>query len=200
MSWDDEAATWDDSEPVRAYARGAWRSLQEVCAERGVRLEGARVLDFGCGTGLLTEQVAPQAGEVVALDVSAAMLEVLQGKGLDNVRTVLGELADAVGEGALAAGTFDLVVCSSVCAFVPDYPATTALLAGLLAPSGLFVQWDWELDPVAEEPMGLSREAVREALEGAGLRDVTIDVGFREPFEDVVMAPLRGVGRRSAAV
>lgn len=198
MSWDDEAATWDDQAPVQAYAGAAWRSLQEVCAARGLALDGARVLDFGCGTGLLTGMVAERAAHVVGLDVSPAMLEVLEGKGLGNVRTVLGELAEAIDGGALPDAAFDLVICSSVCAFVPDYEATAALLATRLAPSGLLVQWDWELDPADEEPMGLSRDAIRSALEGAGLLDVVVDVGFREPFEDVFMAPLRGVGRRGA--
>ena len=45
-----------------------------------------RVMDFGAGTGLLTAQVAPRVKRVVAVDISASMLqrlaekEALQGK------------------------------------------------------------------------------------------------------------------------
>jgi hypothetical protein len=60
------------------------------------------------------------------------------------------------------------------------------------------VPWDWELDPGAEEPFGLSRAALASALGGAGLADVRVDVGFEEPFQGRVMRPLRGVGRRFA--
>ncbi len=195
MSWDDMADTWDTLPSVRAYSSGAFRSLSEVCAARGVSLDGARVIDFGCGTGLLTEAVAAQAQDVVGVDVSPAMVAVLQGKGLPNVRVECGELNDIIARGGLPHGAFDLVVASSVCGFLADYPAAVALLAARLAPGGLFIQWDWELDPTADEPMGLTRDAIQDALVAAGLDDVVVDVGFHAPFEDMVMAPLRGVGR-----
>ena len=43
MSWDDEAATWDDNQAVRTYAAAAFRSLQELLAKRGLSLQGAHV-------------------------------------------------------------------------------------------------------------------------------------------------------------
>ena len=195
MSWDDEATTWDEHPAVVAYGRAAYRSLQAVLAGRGRGLEGARVFDFGCGTGLLTQAMATQARQVVALDLSSAMVAVLEAKGLANVEAIAGGLHDLVGTPPLGLGSFDLVTCSSVCAFLDDYPATLALLVPLLAPGGLFVQWDWELDPTAEEPYGLSRDAIRQALEASGLVEITVAVGFEEPFEDAVMAPIMGVGQ-----
>ena len=38
---------------------------------------------------------------------------------------------------------FDLIVASSVCAFVPDYQQTLSDLQLLLKEDGVFVQWDW---------------------------------------------------------
>jgi len=81
-----------------------------------------------------------------------------------------------------------------VCAFVEDYAATVAQLVELLATGGLFVQWDWELDPEAEQAMGLSREAMATTLAAAGLEGISVDVGFEQPFEGQIMAPLMGVG------
>lgn len=190
MSWDDAAATWDDDPMVQTYSRAAFRSLQDVLAARGASLAGARVLDFGCGTGLLTAAIAAEAGAVIGFDISAAMLAVLDQKGLPNVTTASGDV------GALGA-TVDLITCSSVCAFLPDYPGTIRQLAEKLAPGGLLVQWDWELDPSAEEPYGLRREDVRAALSAAGLEEIVVDTGFREPAGEHVMAPLRGVGQKS---
>ena len=49
-------------------------------------------------------------------------------------------------------GRYDLIVCSSVCAFVDDYPGVVRQLVSSMMPGGLFVQWDWELDPRDDEP------------------------------------------------
>ncbi len=92
--------------------------------------------------------------------------------------------------------TYDLVVCSSVCGFLDDYPGTAAELVSLLRPGGLFVQWDWEADPAAAEPHGLTRAAITEALDAAALAVVTVDVGLRAEVDGETMAPLMGTGRR----
>lgn len=190
MSWDDEAAAWDDNPAVQAYSRAALRSLRALLAERGARLEGARVLDFGCGTGLLTAAMAREAEWVVGLDRSRPMIDVLAAKQVPNLIAVAGGLDDLDTTG------LDLITCSSVCAFLTDYPGTVLQLVGRLRPGGLFVQWDWELDRDAEEPTGLSRDAIAAALRGAGLTDVEVRTGFEEPFEEMTMAPLLGVGRK----
>ena len=54
-----------------------------------------------------------------------------------------------------------------MCAFLDDYAGTTGTLVRLLRPGGLFVQWDWELDPHAHEPFGLTRKQVRATLSGS---------------------------------
>lgn len=194
MSWNDEAAGWDDDPAVRAYSAAALGSLREVLDERGVALAGARAFDFGCGTGLLTQAMAAEADAVIAVDIAPAMIDVLQRKQLGNVTALCGDLPQLLADNPAWAGGFDLVTGSSVFAFVDDYPATVARLATLLRPGGLWVQWDWELDPSAEEPMGLRPSDIERALRGAGLQRVVVDVGFELPFEGMVMAPLRGVG------
>ena len=45
------------------------------------------VLDFGAGTGLLSTAIAPRVAQVTALDMSAAMLQVLDEKGFANITT-----------------------------------------------------------------------------------------------------------------
>ena len=194
--WDDYADGWDTDPAARAYAESAFESLTATLAARGRSLAGARVLDFGCGTGLLTERLADPAESVVAIDLSAKMVAQVDAKigdrGWTHVRASVGSHAEAAALGE----TFDLVVCSSVCAFVPDYPGTVAALSALLGPGGLFVQWDWELDPEAEEPYGLTREAIRSALEGAELTDIAVETAFERQFGEMLMRPLLGVGRR----
>jgi len=188
MDWDEHAAGWDDDPAVVAYANAAFASLQDVLRDHGLVLDGARVLDFGCGTGRLTALMAAQAEQVVGYDVSAKMVAGLAAKALGNVRAVQGSLSD-VGQG------FDGVTCSSVCAFVPDYPQTVRDLVKRIEPGGWFVQWDWELDPDAEEPFGLSPEAIQAALSAAGLVDVAVRTGFEVAFEGHTMAPVMAFGR-----
>ncbi|MFK8024348.1 MAG: class I SAM-dependent methyltransferase [Ilumatobacter sp.] len=185
--WAESAAGWDDDPYARAYAAAAFDSLLET----GVDLAGARVLDFGAGTGLLTERLAPIVESVVGVDTSRAMLELLDRKsrarGWENVTTA--SQLDERHRG------FDLVVASSVCAFVDDYPRTAVDLVDRLVPRGWFVQWDWEREEDAEGH-GLSRTQIAEALRAAELVDVAVRQGFEARLEDMVMAPLMGIGRR----
>jgi len=192
-AWAEEAATWNEDPAVVAYADAAWASL---LASVPVGSD-TRVFDFGCGTGLLSERLAPRVREVVAVDASPAMVEVLAAKALPNVRFgVATWTPDTNSNDELAAGPFDLIVCSSVCAFLDDYPGAVAMLADRLAPNGYFVQWDWELDPTAAEPFGLTSDGITKALVGAGLEVVSVGIGFDVPVENQHMRPLMGVGRR----
>lgn len=201
MTWDAEASGWDDDPAVRAYAGAAFACLDRLEREGRVHIQGARVLDFGCGTGVLIEALASRAAHIVALDTSVAMVDVLQAKvarrGWDHVRPLALPIEDAVQRHADAfTPPFDLIVCSSVLAFIESYPQTVKILVDHLAPAGTLVQWDWELDPGAEEPFGLARDQIRRALEGAGLLDVVVETAFEVPFEGEVMRPLMGLGTR----
>ena len=190
--WDAYADQWDDQVGTKAYARAAFVSLLSVLEEAGIELSGSRVVDFGCGTGLLTEHLVNAGAEVVAVDTSPAMLAVLRAKA-DRFRwttvTVTIEFDD-VPEGS------DVIVCSSVCSFLDDYPATAAQLAALLRPGGLLIQWDWER---VEDDHGLSRGEMVDALRGAGLEGVEVATAFEVEAEGQTMQPLVGHGRRPVA-
>ena len=156
--------------------------------------------DFGCGTGLLTEKLAPVCAVVVAVDTSEQMIDRLRRKidrlGLTNIHTTTEAVEHAVRDNTQLFGhPFDVVVCSSVCAFLDDYAGTTGTLVRLLRPGGLFVQWDWELDPHAHEPFGLTRKQVRATLSGSGLEAIQVTGAFEVPMGDKTVRPLVGVGQ-----
>lgn len=192
--WNDVASGWDDDEAVRAYAAAAHSSLVALAARAGFVLVGARICDFGCGTGLLTEHLAATAASVDAVDASPAMLAVLRDKvdrhGWKHVR--------AVEDLAATEPPFDLVVCSSVLAFVDDSPTVLAALSERLTPGGRLVQWDWERDESDPEPMGFTADEMATALRDAGFEQVEVQVGFEVTVGDLVMAPLMGSARRPA--
>ena len=89
---------------------------------------------------------------------------------------------------------FDVIACSSALAFVADYDRMTATLAQHLRPDGLFVQWDWELQPGDAHGVGSTRERIEATLAAAGLHDVRVDTAFEVTVDDMVMAPLIGSG------
>ncbi len=190
--WDDYAATWDENEGAQAYADAALASLEKLLADSDLQLAGAHVCDFGCGTGLLAERLAVECGSIDAVDSSEGMLDVLKAKvaqrWLKNVRP----LAELHTDDRL----YDVVVCSSVCGFLTDYPGTLARLVSQLRPGGILVQWDWELDPDEEEAHGLTRDAIRDALETAGLEVLSVDVAFTIIVNDTSLSPLIGAGRK----
>jgi 2-polyprenyl-3-methyl-5-hydroxy-6-metoxy-1,4-benzoquinol methylase/RimJ/RimL family protein N-acetyltransferase len=192
--WDEFADGWDADEAARAYAAAAFESLEALLEQQDVSVDGARICDFGCGTGLLTERLAERATEVIAVDSSIKMLEVLQSKidqhGWSNIRTST-SLSTTTGE-------LDLIVCSSVCSFLDDYPVMARNLAALLLPGGRFVQWDWERDENEAGGHGLTRSEITSALTAAGLEGVSAAVGFEVSIGAQTMRPLMGHGQRPA--
>lgn len=69
QAYDRWAGQYDDND-------NRTRDLNMQCLRRAsLPLAGARVFEAGCGTGLNTEYLAAQAGQVVAMDFSEAMLE-----------------------------------------------------------------------------------------------------------------------------
>lgn len=187
--WDSYADGWDQDEAARAYAKAAFASLQDVVDGSDVRLERAKVIDFGCGTGLLTERLVPLVATIDAVDTSAAMLAVLDEKIARNDWTTV-----STGTEPPTTAPYDLIVCSSVCSFLEDYPGTVVALASLLGPGGLFVQWDWER--FDGDDHGLGRGEIVDALTRAGLDRVAVATAFDVAVGDQAMRPLIGHGRR----
>lgn len=87
--FDQAAATWDEHPRRVKQTRGV---ADEI--ERQIHLShDLDVLDFGCGTGLLTLALQPLVRRITGADTSSGMLDVLrekvQAQGLANVDTLL---------------------------------------------------------------------------------------------------------------
>lgn len=187
-SWDDYADGWDSNKAVIIYSEKAYKSLLNI-----IDLEGSKVLDFGCGTGLLTERMSHQAGAIVAIDPSEKMISVLKGKCLNNVYTINAELTQKIiDENEALSSGFDIIVASSALAFVPDYQETLKLLQQLLKKGGILVQWDW-LKENEEPGVGFSRESLELAFGHAGFSKYSTSVPFTIKSSDDDMEVVMGI-------
>jgi SAM-dependent methyltransferase len=95
------------------------------------------LLDAGCGTGLVTEALAPLAGQVVAVDFSLESLGVLCGKRLENVSTLHASATNL----PFRDRTFGKILCSGVIQAIPPFQRTQVFneLARCLQPDGTVV-------------------------------------------------------------
>jgi predicted TPR repeat methyltransferase len=172
-SWDEYASDWDANKDVKAYAENVFETLRDI-----VNFNGLNVLDFGCGTGLLTERLSPLANQIVALDASQKMIDVLNDKNLVNVSTLSDFLSkESIDANQILHNKFDVIAASSVCGFLPNYENTLILLKSLLTKDGVFVQWDW----LAQEEgtsTGLTNDRVQSALNNAGFDSISITQPF----------------------
>ena len=182
--WNQYAEEWDTNPDAVSYCEHAYGSLLAA-----VNLTGLDVLDFGCGTGLLTEKIAKKAKLVVGLDSSEKMITVLENKRMPNVELVAAELTEeAMRTNPHLQKGFGLITASSVCAFLPDFEGTLCQFRRLLQPNGLLIQWDW-LALEGDQGSGFAKEQVISAYQQAGFVVSSISV----PFSIDSMAVLMGV-------
>jgi predicted TPR repeat methyltransferase len=172
-SWDEYASDWDANKDAKLYAESAYETLRNT-----VSLNRLNILDFGCGTGLLTEKLSPIANKIIALDSSQKMIDVLNQKNLINVSTLSTFLSkESIEANQILHEKFDLIVASSVCSFLENYETTLVLLKTLLTKNGTFVQWDWLAKEEGVGP-GLTTNRVQSALQSAGFNTINITQPF----------------------
>ncbi len=102
-----------------------------------VPLDGKRVLDVGCGGGILSDSMARKGAEVLGIDLSAKALKVAQLHALEAGTTDVSYRE--VSAEALAAeepGSFDVVTCMEMLEHVPDPASIVRSCAALAKPGG----------------------------------------------------------------
>jgi len=114
------------------------RQLKAGCAladRMGLRA-GQRVLELGCGTGLLAEHLVERVGsqgEVLGLDAMPLRVQIAHQRGRFNLRFQVGDPSSLQRFGA---GSFDAIVANGVLHTWPDAAAALTECARLLAPAG----------------------------------------------------------------
>jgi 2-polyprenyl-3-methyl-5-hydroxy-6-metoxy-1,4-benzoquinol methylase len=140
--FDAAAATWDENpgrvKLVHDVAQAIIGTIQP-----GPVMD---VLDFGCGTGLLTLALQPHVRSITAVDSSQGMIDVLDAKvkaqNLKNVRTRRVDLE----QGDELTGSFDLAASSMTFHHIRDTGMLLDRIAGVLRPAGRIAIADLDSD------------------------------------------------------
>lgn len=113
-----------------------YRVPQALAAMVRPRLaSGARVIDLGCGTGLVAAALAGGGAQITGIDLSPRMLEIAAARGL-YARLEQGELAEVLAR--MAPASAQAVLAADVFIYVGDLEAVFAAVARVLAPRGQF--------------------------------------------------------------
>jgi len=169
--FDQEAATWDENPRRVSLAKG----VAEAIVREMTLSPAMAVLDFGCGTGLLTLNLRSRVGTITGADTSHGMLEVLGRKVREQRLTGVESFQLRPEDGYALRGTYDLIVSSMTLHHVRDLaplfrqfrehlrPGGQVALADLDAEDGTFHD---QTDDVFH--LGFDRSQVLDLLQAAG--------------------------------
>ena len=134
--WDPEGP----SRPLMALNPLRLEFIEQMLQAQERALKGLRVMDVGCGGGLLSEAMAQAGANVVGIDLSPELLEVAKlhalGAGLSNIEYQLQTAEDMAN---VHPEQFDLVTCMEMLEHVPAPEAVLDACVKLLKPGGLLV-------------------------------------------------------------
>lgn len=104
--------------------------------DKRVGLEGLRVIDVGCGGGILSESMALRGAEVIGIDMGEAPLSVAKLHAEQSGAKLTYRHATAEAMAAEMPGAFDVVTCLEMLEHVPDPAAVVKACADLVKPGG----------------------------------------------------------------
>jgi len=103
---------------------------------RSGSLSGKKILDIGCGGGILTEAMALKAATVTGIDMAEMSLKVAKMHLHESKLEIDYEMITAEEYAEQHAGEFDIVTCLEMLEHVPDPASIVAAATTLLKPEG----------------------------------------------------------------
>lgn len=182
--FDAVASSWDHEPRKVEQARLLAQSITTHLPLTGTE----RLLEYGAGTGLVSQALAPRVGGVTLADSSEGMRRVAREKVASGALPAETRVWDLdLGSGAVPADRFDLLVASLVLHHVHDIPRVLAGFHTLLDPGGRLAIADLDAEDGTfhahvqgfDGHSGLDRGQLTAWLGAAGFEDVTV----RDCFE-----------------
>lgn len=134
--FDNLAAEWWD-------LNGSNRALHAINSPRlefilnTTALTEKKVLDIGCGGGILAESMAKQGAHVTAIDMAHELLNVAKEHAEEQSLNIDYQLTSAEELAVKMPQQFDVITCMEMLEHVPDPKAVITACAQLIKPSGL---------------------------------------------------------------
>ena len=123
--------------------QGEFKTLHEInplrlsFIQRFTSLAGQKVVDVGCGGGILTEALARQGAEATGIDLSDDLIDVADLHGLESGITVNYQKISAEELAGQQPESFDHVTCMEMLEHVPDPGSIIKACAALVKPGGM---------------------------------------------------------------
>ena len=177
-----EALQWDENPRRRALAQAVAQAI--IAAVKPAKT--MRALEFGCGTGLVTLEVAPLVRSVSAIDTSSEMLAVLSQK-IHNapgatIETTCLDLSQSSDFTTQHERSFELIYSSMTLHHIDDTSGFLDKISNLLSPGGVVALADLDHedgsfhdDPLEKVHHGFDRTALAVQLQAAGLDHISFE-------------------------
>lgn len=177
------AMTWDEN-PMRQHLS---QSIFDLIQKTIPLNQNMTVLDYGCGTGLLSFLLSDKVKSVHAVDTSAGMLEQVKTKiAHTKIKNISTELFDAEND-RLPDVRYNLTVSAMTCHHLQDAPATITKLISLVSPGGWIALADlckedgsFHTD-VKVKYFGFEPSELEQIFTSAGLKPLTVSTVFKIP-------------------
>ena len=130
-AYDQLAAVWSSTTD-----EGPWNGFLERPALRALvpgDLDGAAVLDAGCGSGAQAQWLLDQGADVVAIDISPRMIEEAERRCGGRGRFLVADLAEPL---PLEPSSVDGITCSLALHYIGDWRVPLQSFAAALRPGG----------------------------------------------------------------
>jgi len=172
--FDKAASTWDLVDRRVLIARGVTLAIAgQISLSKELS-----VLDFGCGTGLVTLALGPQVGSITGADTSRGMLDTLAEKAKSLSIPVHLRQLEVDGSSDLG-GPYDLIVSSMTLHHVADVSGLFRQFERVLTPGGHVALADldeedgtFHEDTTGVHHHGFQREQTQAWLAEAGFREI----------------------------
>ena len=123
--------------------QGEFKTLHDVnplrlrFIQNYANLQGKRVIDVGCGGGILTEGLAKHSADALGIDLSEDLLDIAELHGLESGITATYKKISAEAIAEQEPESFDHVTCMEMLEHVPDPASIISACAKLVKPGGL---------------------------------------------------------------
>jgi 2-polyprenyl-6-hydroxyphenyl methylase / 3-demethylubiquinone-9 3-methyltransferase len=125
---------WDENGPQKPLHHLNPARLNYVAKQ--IPLRGKKILDVGCGGGLLSEALAREGADVVALDLAEELIEIAKLHLYESHLKVEYRLQSVESLAEEIPGQFDAITCMEMLEHVPDPSSILRACEKLLKPGG----------------------------------------------------------------